>query len=214
MGNIENEISAALMDGDEVKVKELVEAALVEGISADDILKKGLLPAMDVIAVKFKNNEVYVPEVLMSAQAMNEGTALLKPFFAGDAIPAIGTAILGTVRGDLHDIGKNLVRMLFEGKGIKVLDLGVDVTPEKFLLAYKAEKADVIALSALLTTTMGEMKSTIDVFVEAGVRDEVVFIIGGAPVTEIVRDISGADIYREDAASGAEAAADAILAKK
>ena len=214
MNALLNEISIALQNGKAKTVKELIPQALEEGIPPQDILEQGLLGGMDIIAVKFKNNEVYVPEVLIAARAMNAGTELLKPHLADSGAKPVGKALLGTVKGDLHDIGKNLVRMMFEGKGIEVIDLGVDVPPEKFLEAYQTEKADIIALSALLTTTMGEMKSTVDAFIEAGERENVIIMVGGAPVTDSFRDSIGADIYAADAASAAEAAKQAILDKQ
>ncbi|MCL1820094.1 MAG: corrinoid protein [Oscillospiraceae bacterium] len=214
MSAILSEISANLQAGKAKIVGELVGKALAENIPAKDILEQGLLSGMDIIAVKFKNNEVYVPEVLIAARAMNTGTALLKPHLADEGAVAVGKAIIGTVKGDLHDIGKNLVRMMFEGKGIEVVDLGVDVSPEKFIEAFKTEKADIIALSALLTTTMGEMKSTVDAFKEAGLRDDVIIMIGGAPITDSFCDSIGADIYAADAASAAESAKQALLEKK
>jgi len=211
MSDLLNDISTALQIGKAKLVKELVPQALEEGIPVKNILEKGLLAGMDVIAEKFKNNEVYVPEVLIAARAMNTGIALLKPYLADSGAKPVGKALIGTVKGDLHDIGKNLVRMMFEGKGILVIDLGVDVSPEKFLEAYETEKPDVVALSALLTTTMGEMKNIIDAFVNKGVRDKVIIMIGGAPVTDSFRESIGADIYAPDAASAAEAAKQAIL---
>ncbi|MCL2050773.1 MAG: corrinoid protein [Lachnospiraceae bacterium] len=211
--SILNEISTALQSGKAKIVKELIPQALEAGISSKDILEQGLLAGMDVVAVKFKNNEVYVPEVLIAARAMNAGTEILKPYLAESGAKPIGKALIGTVKGDLHDIGKNLVRMMFEGKGIEVIDLGVDVPPEKFLEAYKAEKPDVIALSALLTTTMGEMQNTIAAFVEAGERDNVIIMVGGAPVTESFRESIGANYYTADAASAAETAKLAIIEK-
>jgi len=214
MRELLRDISAALQSGKAKTVKELTEQALAEGIGAKDILEQGLLAGMDVVAVKFKNNEVYVPEVLIAARAMSTGVAVLKPHLAGSGATAVGKALIGTVKGDLHDIGKNLVRMMFEGKGIEVIDLGVDVSPEKFLEVYRAEKPDVIALSALLTTTMSEMKNIVDVFVKEGVRDDVTIMVGGAPVTDTFRESIAADIYTADAASAAEAAKQAILAKK
>jgi len=213
MNEILNQISEELQNGKAKIVKQLVEEALEKGISAKDILEKGLLAGIDIIAHKFKNNEVYVPEVIISARAMNAGTEILKPHLAESGAKPVGKALLGTVKGDLHDIGKNLVRMMFEGKGIEVIDLGVDVAPERFLEAYKEEKADIIALSALLTTTMDEMKNTVDAFVEAGIRDEVIIMVGGAPVTENHRKAAGADYYAADAATGAEIAKKAILEK-
>jgi methylmalonyl-CoA mutase cobalamin-binding domain/chain len=214
MSTLLSEISTALQGGKAKVVKELVEQALAEGLSAKDILEDGLMSGMDIVAVKFKNNEVYVPEVLIAARAMNTGTALLKPFLAEAGAKPIGKAVLGTVRGDLHDIGKNLVRMMFEGKGIEVIDLGVDVSPEQVLETFKAEKADVVALSALLTTTMTEMENTVKAFVEAGERDNVVIMVGGAPVTDDFRKTIKADLYAADSASAAEAAKQAIVEKK
>ena len=207
------EISAALQSGRAKIVKELVQQALDEGLSARDILEQGLLAGMDIIATKFTNNEVYVPEVLVAARAMKGGSDVLAPHLAEGGVEPIGKAVIGTVRGDLHDIGKNLVRMMFEGKGIEVIDLGVDVSPQTFLEAYQNEKPDVIALSALLTTTMGEMKNTVEAFVEAGERENVIIMVGGAPVTDEFRAGIGADFYTADAASGAEAAKQAILKK-
>ncbi|MCL2004523.1 MAG: corrinoid protein [Oscillospiraceae bacterium] len=214
MSAILSEISAALQSGKAKTVKELVPQALEAGVSAKDILERGLLAGMDIVAVKFKNNEVYVPEVLIAARAMNAGTELLKPHLAESGAKPLGKALLGTVKGDLHDIGKNLVRMMLEGKGIEVIDLGVDVPPERFLEAYHAEKPDIIALSALLTTTMGEMKTTVDAFVEADERDNVVIMVGGAPISEVFCESIGADIYAADAASAAEAAKQVLLEKK
>jgi 5-methyltetrahydrofolate--homocysteine methyltransferase len=214
MSEILGEISAALQDGKAKVVKELVEKALADGVSAKTLLEDALLAGIDVVAAKFKNNEVYVPEVLIAARAMNTGTALLKPHLAEAGAKPIGKAILGTVRGDLHDIGKNLVRMMFEGKGIEVIDLGVDGPPEKFLEAYKAENAEIVALSALLTTTMAEIEVVINTFVEAGERDNVIIMIGGAPITEAFRRNVKADIYAADSTSAAQAAKDAILSRK
>jgi len=214
MSEILNQISEELQEGKAKVVKELVEKALSEGLSAKDILEKGLLAGIDVIAEKFKNNEVYVPEVIVSARAMAAGVEILKPQLADSGAKPIGKAVIGTVKGDLHDIGKNLVRMMFEGKGIEVVDLGVDVSPEQFLEAFKAEKADVIALSALLTTTMDEMKNTVSAFAEAGIRDKVIIMVGGAPVTDKHCKDAGADFYAADAATGAEIAKKAILEKK
>jgi 5-methyltetrahydrofolate--homocysteine methyltransferase len=214
MSKLLNEISVALQNGKREMVRTLTEQALEEKISAKDILEQGLLAGMDVIAEKFKNNEVYVPEVLIAARAMNVGTELLKPYLAQSGAKPIGKALVGTVKGDLHDIGKNLVRMMFEGKGIEVIDLGVDVTPEQFADAFVANDADVVALSALLTTTMGEMKNTVEAFTAKGLRDKAIIMVGGAPVTDAFCESIGADIYTSDAASAADAAKQAILRKK
>jgi len=214
MSELISRISEELQNGKAKVVKELVAEAVEKGISAKDVLEKGLMSGMDIIAEKFKNNEVYVPEVLIAARAMNAGTEVLKPHLAESGAKPIGKALIGTVKGDLHDIGKNLVRMMFEGKGIEVIDLGVDVSAEKFVEVQKEEKADVIALSALLTTTMEEMKNTVEAFVDAGIRDEVIIMVGGAPVTDNSRKNAGADFYEADAASAADTAKEAILKKK
>ena len=211
--SILSEISTALQRGKAKIVKELIEKALSEGVDAKDILNEGLLSGMDIIAGKFKINEVYVPEVLIAARAMNAGTEMLKPHLAESGVKPIGKAILGTVKGDLHDIGKNIVRMMFEGKGIEVTDLGVDVTPEKFVEAFKQEKPDVVGMSALLTTTMPEMKETVDAFVASGLREGAYIMVGGAPVTDDYCKSIGADYYAPDAATAAEAAKQAILSK-
>jgi len=214
MGGLINRISEELQNGKAKIVKELVAEAISEGVSAKDILENGLMAGMDIIAEKFKTNEVYVPEVLIAARAMNAGVEVLKPHLAESGAKPIGKALIGTVKGDLHDIGKNLVRMMFEGKGIEVIDLGVDVSAEMFVEKQKTEKADVIALSALLTTTMEEMKNTVEAFNAAGLRDEVIIMVGGAPVTENSRKNAGADFYESDAASAAETAKQAILKKQ
>jgi len=204
--SILQEISEALQKGKAKVVAELVQRALAEGEKPEDILGEGLLAGMDIIGAKFKNNEVYVPEVLIAARAMNSGTDILKPALAESGIKPIGRVALGTVKGDLHDIGKNLVRMMLEGKGIEVIDLGVDVSAEKFYEAYEKEDVQIIACSALLTTTMNEMKNVVDYFVEKGARDKVAFMVGGAPITESFCKAIGADYYTADAASAADVA--------
>ena len=174
------------------------------GISAKDILEEGLLSGMSIIGEKFKNNEVYVPEVLIAARAMNAGVALLKPFLVDAGVEEKGTVVIGTVKGDLHDIGKNLGKMMMEGKGLKGVDLGVDVSAEQFVSAAKENNADIIACSALLTTTMTEMKNVVDA-VKAESLD-VKVMVGGAPVTQNFCDSIGANSYTADAASAADAA--------
>jgi len=211
--SILDDICINLQQGRAKNVKELVQKAIDEGIDVKDILEQGLLKGMDIIGTKFKNNEVYVPEVLIAARAMKAGTELLKPLFESSGIKAIGKAVLGTVKGDLHDIGKNLVRMMFEGKGIEVIDLGVDVPKEKFIEAAIENNAQIIACSALLTTTMNEMKLIVEAAKEAGIRDKVTIMVGGAPVTEAFCKNIGADIYTPDAASAAEEAAKVCMAK-
>ncbi len=205
--NIFEEISLNLQQGRAKNVKELVQKAVDDGLAVKDILEKGLLDGMDIIGTKFKNNEVYVPEVLIAARAMKAGTDTLKPYMASSGVKALGKVVVGTVKGDLHDIGKNLVRMMMEGKGLEVIDLGVDVSKEKYVEAARENNARVIACSALLTTTMSEMKGVVEALVEAGMRDKVTVMVGGAPVTDSFRKNIGADIYAPDAASAAEEAA-------
>ena len=200
------DISLQLQAGKAKKVKELVQQAIDEGIPAQTILQEGLLSGMDVIGVKFKNNEIFVPEVLVAARAMNMGTALLKPFLVQEGASAIGKVCIGTVKGDLHDIGKNLVKMMMEGKGLEVIDLGTDVAPETFVAAAKEQGCDIICCSALLTTTMGVMKDVVNAAKEAGIRDSVKIMVGGAPVTDAFCEQVGADAFTKDAASAAERA--------
>ena len=200
------DISAALQKGRAKIVKQLVEQALNEGAQPNEIIENALLDGMSIIGEKFKNNEVFVPEVLIAARAMNAGMDLLKTHMAADGLEIKGTAVLGTVKGDLHDIGKNLVKIMLEGKGLKVIDLGVDVSAEKFVEAAIENQANLICCSALLTTTMGEMKAVVDLCNEKGIRDQVKIMIGGAPVTQSYCDTIGADCYTADAASASDAA--------
>ena len=200
------EIDQLIQQGRGKKVCETIQAAMDEGISAADILREGMLPAMSAIGEKFKNNEVFVPEVLVAARAMNMGMALLKPYMADCGIEPAGTAVIGTVRGDMHDIGKNLVKMMIEGKGLRVVDLGVDVSPEKFLEAAEDNHADIICCSALLTTTMGEIKNILAYLEARNVRSKYKVMIGGAPVSQSYCDAIGADYYTPDAASAADVA--------
>ena len=201
------EISEKIQKGKTKDIKALVPKALEEGVSASEILNAGLLDGMNIIGIKFKNNEVFVPEVLIAARAMKAGTDILKPYLVSDNVTAKGKVVLGTVRGDFHDIGKNLVKMMMEGHGLEVIDLGVDVAPEAFVNAAKENGADVIACSALLTTTMAEMKNVVDLCKAEGIRDNVKIMIGGAPITDAYKTEIGADVYTSDAASAAEAAA-------
>ena len=200
------EISTFLQQGRAKNVKELVQKAIDEGISAKEILEEGLLAGMSIIGGKFKNNEVYVPDVLIAARAMNAGTELLKPLLAESGVKAAGKVVLGTVKGDLHDIGKNLVRMMMEGKGLEVVDLGVDVPAEKFIEKAKEINADIICCSALLTTTMSEMKIVVDAVNASDIKGKVKIMIGGAPVTDSFCKSIGADYYTPDAATAAEVA--------
>ena len=204
--SILEEISTLLQQGRAHKVKALVETALQQGYSAQDILENGLISGMNVIGEKFKNNQVYVPEVLIAARAMNAGITLLKPHLVSDGVKAKGIAVIGTVKGDLHDIGKNLVKMMLEGKGITVIDLGVDVSAETFYNAAMEHHAQLVCCSALLTTTMLEMKRVVDLFSANHAREKVKIMVGGAPVTQSFCDSIGADCYTPDAASAADAA--------
>ena len=204
--SITADISSWMQQGRVPKVKELVQQALDEGISAKEILEDGLLAGMSVIGEKFKNNEVFVPEVLIAARAMNAGVALIKPALSAEGVEDKGTVVIGTVKGDLHDIGKNLVKMMMEGKGLKVVDLGVDVSAEQYVAAAQENNADVIACSALLTTTMNEMKAVVDAVNASPLKGKVRVMVGGAPVTQSFCDSIGADRYTPDAASAADAA--------
>ena len=201
------DISAKLQAGKAKDVKALVQQAIDEGIPAKQILEEGLLSGMNVIGEKFKNNEIFVPEVLIAARAMNMGASLLKPLLAESGVKATGKACIGTVKGDLHDIGKNLVKMMLEGKGLEVIDLGTDVSPEAFVKAAQEENCQIICCSALLTTTMGVMGEVVKAVTDAGLRDKVKIMIGGAPVTEAFCRQIGADAYTPDAASAADRAA-------
>ena len=206
MSEILNDISLALQAGKAKEVKALIEQALADGLKAQEILEGGLLPGMSIIGDKFKNNEVYVPEVLISARAMKAGTDILKPYLVAEKVEPLGKICIGTVKGDLHDIGKNLVKMMMEGKGIEVVDLGVDVSAEQFLAAVKEQGCQIVCCSALLTTTMGVMKDIVDIFVNEGIRDKVKIMIGGAPITDAYCKSIGADGYTADAASAADLA--------
>ena len=200
------DISLQLQAGKAKNVKSLVQQAIDEGIPAQKILEEGLLSGMNVIGEKFKNNEIFVPEVLVAARAMNMGVGLLKPLMAEAGVKAVGKACIGTVKGDLHDIGKNLVKMMMEGKGIEVVDLGTDVSPEAFVQAVRDQGCQLVCCSALLTTTMGVMGDVVKALESAGIRDKVRVMVGGAPVTEAFCDQIGADAYTPDAATAASEA--------
>ena len=200
------EISTYLQAGKSKIVREKVQEAIDAGIPAADILNNGLMAGMNVIGQKFKNNEVFVPEVLVAARAMNRGVELLKPLLVQSGTKPVGKACIGTVQGDLHDIGKNLVKMMMEGKGIEVIDLGVDVAPETFVQTAIEQDCQIICCSALLTTTMGVMEKVVEAAEAAGIRDKVTIMIGGAPVTQAFCEQIGADVYTADAASAADAA--------
>ena len=198
--------SENLQKGKAKIVKELVQQAIDEGADPEQILNEGLLAGMSVIGEKFKNNEVYVPEVLVAARAMNMGAQILKPHLAANGVVATGKVCIGTVQGDLHDIGKNLVKMMMEGKGLEVVDLGTDVAPETFVQTAVEQNCQIICCSALLTTTMGVMADVVKAAEAAGIRDKVKIMIGGAPVSNEYCNQIGADCYTVDAASAADAA--------
>ena len=204
--SILNDISSWLQQGRAPKVKACVQQALDEGIPAGDILEQGLLDGMNIIGQKFKNNEVFVPEVLIAARAMTKGIEVLRPHLVADGVEEKGTVVIGTVKGDLHDIGKNLVRMMMEGKGLEVIDLGTDVAPETFVKTAVEQNCQVICCSALLTTTMGVMEDVVKAAEAAGIRDKVKIMVGGAPVTDTFCQQIGADAYTADATSAAEKA--------
>ena len=201
-----SEISANLQAGKAKIVKEMVQQAIDEGVSPETILKEGLLPGMNVVGEKFKNNEIFVPEVLIAARAMKQGADLLKPLLVKEGVEPAGKVCLGTVHGDLHDIGKNIVKMMLEGKGFEVIDLGTDVPAETFVNTAKEQGCDIICCSALLTTTMGVMGEVVKEAEKAGIRDKVKIMVGGAPVSEEFCRQIGADAYTSDAASCADLA--------
>lgn len=199
-------IREGIMDGDMHLVENEVQAALDEGVPAPEILNEGLIKAMAEVGRLFEEGEYFVPEMLIAARAMKAGLAILKPKLIDADVKPVGKVASGTVKGDLHDIGKNLVCMMLEGAGFEILDLGTDVSPEQFVDAVKNDSVDVIAMSALLTTTMPNMKNTIDALEEAGLRDAVKVMIGGAPVTQAYADEIGADGYAPDASRAASLA--------
>ena len=201
-----NEISEALQKGDAGLITELVEKAIADGISPKSILEEGLLKGMDVVGEKWKNQEFFVSEVLVAARALNAASAILKPLLADAGVVSRGRVCLGTVKGDLHDIGKNLVKMMMEGLGLEVIDIGIDAPADLFVSTAVEKDCQVIACSALLTTTMAEFQNVIDAAVSAGIRDKVKIMVGGAPVTQEFCDVVGADFYSPDAAAAAEAA--------
>ena len=192
-------IYEGILAGDQAAVKEQVSAALAQDLSARTILQEGLIAAMDRVGELFERSEFYVPEMLISARAMKAGLEILRPELMEDEVETVGHVVIGTVEGDLHDIGKKLVAIMLEGAGFQVTDLGVDISPDGFIEAVKGQEVDILALSALLTTTMTSMASTITAFREAGLRDSVKIIVGGAPVTEDFAQKIGADGYAPDA---------------
>jgi 5-methyltetrahydrofolate--homocysteine methyltransferase len=206
MSEILEQISTTVIEGNLDEIEDLTEDALDDGISAEDILNNGLMPGMDHVGAEFKAGNMFVPEVLRSARTMQSAMDILKPLLAESGVEMVGKVLLGTVKGDLHDIGKNLVGMMCEGAGFEVRDIGKDVSPESFVEAVKEFEPHIVGMSALLTTTMRAMESTIKVLEEAGVRDRVKIMIGGAPVTQAFADQIGADGYAPDAAAAADLA--------
>ncbi len=198
------EIAYEVQRGHSASVEVLTKKALLQDISAEEILNNGLVEGMNVVSEKFKNNEIFIPEVLISAKSMNSGLEIIKPLLAEAKVKSKGKVVIGTVKGDLHDIGKNIVAMMLKGAGFDVVDLGADVSKEKFLEFVKNERADILGMSALLTTTMKYMKETIETLKNAGLRQDVKVIIGGAPVTESYAAQIDADGYASNAASAVD----------
>ena len=203
--SILTEINENLQKGRSKAVCSLIETALADNVPAKDLMQ-ALLDGMEVIGEKFKRDEVFVPDVMIAARAMNNGLSILKPHLADANLSAKGKACIGTVKGDLHDIGKNLVKLMLEGRGFEVIDLGVDVAPEKFVKTAVEQNCDLICCSALLTTTMTAMGEVVQLATEAGIRDKVKIMVGGAPVDQRFCDKIGADAYTRDAASASDVA--------
>lgn len=208
--NILDAVRQNVIDGEADQVHQLVQQAIDQALPPDKILTEGLISAMTEVGQLFERGEFYVPEMLIAARAMKTGLTLLRPHLAAANVQAIGKVVIGTVQGDLHDIGKNLVGIMLEGAGFEVIDLGTDVSPQKFVEAVQAYQPDLIGCSALLTTTMPKMKVVIEALTEAGLRDRVKVMIGGAPITDQYALDIGADIYAPDAASAAARAKQAI----
>jgi 5-methyltetrahydrofolate--homocysteine methyltransferase len=192
-------IAAALIDGDNDLVNQLTRQALDEGIEALEVMDYGLIAGMAIVGIKFRENFIFVPEVLACARAMKAGMAHIEPILSASGIDPVGKVVMGTVKGDLHDIGKNLCIMMLRGSGFEVIDLGVDTSPDRFIEAVEEHKAPLLGMSALLTTTMPNMGKTIEAFIDADLRDEVKIMVGGAPVTQEFADDMGADGYGKDA---------------
>ena len=208
------ELSLAVQKGSGKQSKQLVKEALEQGIKPADILNDGLISAMGEIGDKFKEGQIYVPEMLIAAKAMQAGLKVLAPSLKAEGVEPIGKAVIGTVKGDLHDIGKNLVKMMMDGAGIEMVDLGVDVPEEKFVEKAEEIGADIVCLSALLTTTMPAIETTIKAFEDKGIKDKYIFMIGGAPVSEEYAKQVHADYYTTDAAAAADVAKNVLKAKK
>lgn len=206
MSDVLSKLSTSVIEGNVDEMEQLTHRGLDEGLSAKELLDKGLMPGMDYVGAEFKAGNLFVPEVLRSARAMQTSMDILKPLLAESGVSMVGKILLGTVKGDLHDIGKNLVGMMCEGAGFDVHDLGKDIGPDDFVNAVKEVDPDIVGMSALLTTTMRAMESTIQALEEAGVRDQIKIMIGGAPVTQDFADQIGADGYASNAAAAADLA--------
>ncbi len=206
MADILQKIASKLYEGEDEEVAELVQRALDSGLTPKEILQDGLIAGMDQVGKDFKAGDLFVPEVLIAARAMHAGMNVLRPLLAASDSPTVGKYVIGTVKGDLHDIGKNLVKMMLEGAGFETVDLGTDVAPEAFVKAVQEHKPRIVGMSALLTTTMVNMKTTIDALQEAGLRDSVKIMVGGAPVTAAFAQQIGADAYAPDAATAVDVA--------
>ncbi len=211
MTDLMSRVMANLYDGNSGQVVELVRQALDQGMSPDSILGSGLVAGMDEVGRDFKSGELFVPEVLLAARAMHAGMDVLRPLLIAGGTRSAGKCLIGTVRGDLHDIGKNLVKMMWEGAGFEVIDIGTDVAAEAFVEAVGRHQPDILGMSALLTTTMMEMKKTVDALAAAGLRDSIYVVIGGAPVTHDFAIEIGADAYAPDAASAVDVARMAVV---
>ncbi len=206
MADILQKIASKLYEGEDEEVAELVQKALDSGLTPKEILQDGLIAGMDQVGKDFKAGDLFVPEVLIAARAMHAGMNVLRPLLSASDSPTVGKYVIGTVKGDLHDIGKNLVKMMLEGAGFETVDLGTDVAPEVFVQAVREHKPRIVGMSALLTTTMVNMKSTIDALHEAGLRESVKIMVGGAPVTAAFAQQIGADAYAPDAATAVDVA--------
>jgi 5-methyltetrahydrofolate--homocysteine methyltransferase len=208
------DLANSVINGDVDQVINQVQSLISSGADPVSIVNEGLIAGMNTVGVRFKAGDMYVPEVLMCARSMASGLEIVKPLLAGKEMQSRGKVVIGTVRGDLHDIGKNLVTMMMQSGGLDVVDIGIDAPPEKFVAAVREHKPDIVGMSALLTTTMPAMKETIELLVEEGLRDQVKVIIGGAPVSQEFADYCGADAYAPDAAVATDQCKEFVAAKR
>ncbi len=214
MPDLYRDLSAAVVEGDIEGTGKLIRQALADGVGAQTLIDRGLLPGMDVVSQKFKEQEMFIPEVLLSARTMQAGMEILRPLLTEKEAAAAGTVIIGTVQGDIHSIGKNLVAIMLEGAGFKVVDMGIDVKPQVFVEAAREHKADIVAMSALLTTTMPKMLETINALKDAGLRDHISVMVGGAPVNEAFVKYIGADGYGSNANAAVERAKELLAGSR